>query len=102
MQLHGNKIIMRKFSQGIDFLGYVILSHHLALRTKTKRRIFKKMRALKLNCDEGKISESSFNQSLQSYLGVLSHANAHRLGEDIRNGFGYNISIKGREERGTI
>ncbi len=30
-------------------------------------------------------SPDSVERSLRSYLGVLSHANAHRLGEDLQN-----------------
>ena len=44
LHLHPNKVEIRKLSQGIDFLGYVILPHHLVLRTKTKKRMFRKLR----------------------------------------------------------
>ena len=38
LELHPSKVSIRKYRQGIDFLGYVALSHHIALRTKTKKR----------------------------------------------------------------
>jgi retron-type reverse transcriptase len=43
LNLHLNKIIIRKYKQGIDFLGYVVRLYCITLRTKTKKRIFKKV-----------------------------------------------------------
>lgn len=83
LNLHPNKIIIRKYRQGIDFLGYVVLPHHRVLRTKTKRRIFKKIKNKKLDREEGTISEESLNQSLQSYLGVLKHCCSKNIEEKI-------------------
>ncbi|MFH1315650.1 MAG: RNA-directed DNA polymerase [Candidatus Uhrbacteria bacterium] len=37
--LHPNKVSICKLSQGIDWLGYVVLPHYRVLRTKTKRRM---------------------------------------------------------------
>ncbi|OGZ33312.1 MAG: hypothetical protein A2174_01060 [Candidatus Portnoybacteria bacterium RBG_13_41_18] len=42
LTLHPDKIVIRKYHQGIDFLGYVILPHYRVLRTKTENRIIKK------------------------------------------------------------
>jgi len=63
LNLHPNKVFIRKLSQGIDFLGYVVLPYHKILRTKTKKRIFKKVS----------------DKNLQSYLGVLKHCNGYKL-----------------------
>lgn len=82
LNLHPNKIIIRKFHQGIDFLGYVVFPHHKILRTKTKRRMMKKIKNKKLDLQNNLICENHFNQSLQSYLGVLKHCEGHK----IRNG----------------
>lgn len=71
LYLHPNKIIIRKYRQGIDFLGYVILPHHRVLRTKTKSRILKK------------INESINEHSLQSYFGVLSHCSGDKIKQKI-------------------
>jgi len=43
LELHSKKITIRKFHQGVDFLGYVVLPHHRLLRTKTRQRIFRKL-----------------------------------------------------------
>ena len=82
-ELHNNKVFIRKFNQGIDFLGYVVLPHYRVLRTRTKRRIFRKIRQKRLDFENGKISEESFNKSLQSYLGILKHCYGHKVKKRI-------------------
>lgn len=84
LKLHPDKIIIRKLSQGIDFLGYVILLHHRVLRTKTKKRIFRKLYSKNEELQNGTISEESFNQSLQSYLGVLKHCSSWKIKEKLQ------------------
>ena len=87
LELHPHKISIRKFNQGVDFLGYITLPHHRILRTKTKKRIFKKMEKKVLEYNTGVITERTLNQSLQSYLGVLSHANTQALCNELKNQF---------------
>ncbi len=63
LKLHPNKITVRKYRQGVDFLGYVSRPHYRVIRTTTKRRIIRRV-----------------NQSnLQSYLGVCFHAHAKSI-----------------------
>lgn len=73
LDLHPNKVTIRKYHQGIDFLGYMQFPYHRILRNKTQRRMLKKV-------DRG-ISEDS----LHSYLGVLSHCDAVQLSAQIKN-----------------
>lgn len=87
LKLHPNKVTIRKFHQGIDFLGYVVLPHYQQLRTKTKKRIFGKVYWRVLEEKQGRISAETLEQSLQSYLGVLSHANSHKLSQKLKNQF---------------
>ncbi len=68
LELHPNKIEIRKISQGIDFLGYVVLPYAIVLRTKTGKRIMKKL-------DES---------NAVSYLGVLSHCRGRKLRAHVR------------------
>ena len=77
LELHPKKISLRNLRWGIDFLGYIVLPHYIFVRTKTKKRMFKKLKE--------KVVLENFNQSLQSYLGYLSHANTYRLGINLRN-----------------
>ncbi|MEK7616277.1 MAG: reverse transcriptase domain-containing protein [Patescibacteria group bacterium] len=67
LQLHPNKIILRTYRQGIDFLGYVVRPYCRTLRTKTKKRIFKN------------ISE----KNLASYLGVLDHCDGYAIRQKL-------------------
>ena len=83
LSLHSDKIKIRKYHQGIDFLGYVSFPHHRILRTKTKRRMFRKIERRIEQLKQNKISEESFNQTIQSYLGVLKHCKSHKLVCDI-------------------
>ncbi|MBI5452614.1 hypothetical protein HY945_04060, partial [Candidatus Gottesmanbacteria bacterium] len=85
LSLHESKIIIRKYTQGIDFLGYIILPYVIVPRTKTKRRVFKKLKERIEDLGSGKISEESFHQTLQSYLGYLRHANSYRLAQVLKN-----------------
>lgn len=87
LELHPKKITIREFHQGVDFLGYILLPHHRLLRTKTRQRIFKKLENRIKEYKNGTISEQTLEQSLQSYLGVLSHANTYRLEQELKNQF---------------
>ncbi|MBU4274514.1 reverse transcriptase/maturase family protein [Patescibacteria group bacterium] len=83
LSLHKGKVIIKKHHQGIDFLGYVDLPYHRILRTKTKKRMLEKIKLKSLDFDKGKISKDLFNQTLQSYFGVLKHCNGHELKQKI-------------------
>lgn len=85
LDLHPRKVTIRKYMQGIDFLGYVLLPHHRVLRTKARRRMVRKLTERIENCKAGQLPPESVEQSLQSYLGVLSHANCYRLSQDLQN-----------------
>ncbi|MFA5936566.1 MAG: reverse transcriptase domain-containing protein [Candidatus Paceibacterota bacterium] len=87
LELHPKKVTITKHIRGVDFLGYVILPKHIKLRTKTKRKIPKKIHQMVERYKQGKITELTLYSSLQSYLGVLSHANAYNLSQEIQNKF---------------
>jgi retron-type reverse transcriptase len=85
--LHPRKIALRPLHQGIDFLGYVLLPHHRVLRTATKRRMCRKLTQKLDEYFRGQASSDSINQSLQSYLGLLSHADTSTLQSEVKNRF---------------
>jgi len=85
LDLHPKKVIIRKYSQGVDFLGYVTLPHAKLVRKRTKNRMLRKLREKMRDLERGLISEESVSRSFQSYLGILSHANAHKLSEHLKN-----------------
>lgn len=67
LKLHPRKREIRKASQGIDFLGYILLPHYSLLRTSTKRRIVRfTLRGLS-------------ERQKASYLGVLFHAKTYKI-----------------------
>lgn len=68
LELHPNKVTIRPWPQGIDFLGFVSTPHATLIRTKTKRRML------------AKVGE----RNLSSYLGICSHACAYRTSETLR------------------
>lgn len=74
---------IRRLDNGIDFLGYVVLPHYILPRTKTKRRIFKKLKEKVDDLKNKKISETSFNQTLASYFGFLKHADSYKLTQNL-------------------
>lgn len=88
LNLHENKITLGKHTRGVDFLGYVALPHHRVLRTKTKKRIFKKLDLKREWVRRGVITTESLNQALQSYFGVLSHCSGFKISECLRAQFG--------------
>jgi retron-type reverse transcriptase len=87
LELHPHKISLRPLAQGIDFLGYVILPNHRVLRTTTKRRMLRKVSERHSGYFKGEVAGDSFNQTMQSYLGMLSHADTHELTQNLKNQF---------------
>lgn len=88
LELHPKKIVLRNLSWGVDFLGYIILPHYILPRTKTKRRLFKKLEMKHQVLESGKITQQSFSQTFQSYLGFLSHASSFKLQQKLKSDFG--------------
>lgn len=76
LQLHPQKISIRKISRGVDFLGYICMPHHRLIRTKTKRRMLRKMKERIAEFQSGTIAFANFDQTFQSYLGLLQQTNS--------------------------
>jgi retron-type reverse transcriptase len=68
LELHPTKVSIKTFASGVDFLGWVHFRDHRVLRTSSKRRMFRRIEEV-----GGK------EESVQSYLGLLSHGNARKL-----------------------
>jgi len=85
LSLHDKKRTIRNYRHGIDFLGYITLPHIILPRTKTKRRLMKKINEKIENFNYNKITYTSLNQTAQSYLGLLKQSNAYRLSQDLKN-----------------
>lgn len=67
LTLHPDKLFIKTLNSGLDFLGWVNFPDHRVLRTKTKRRMFKRLRV------------NSRPESVNSYLGLLSHGNGYKV-----------------------
>lgn len=83
LELHPNKISIKTLFSGVDFLGMINFSDYRILRTKTKRRMMKKILEKRELLDKKLISEELFSQSLQSYLGMLGHCRGHKIAREI-------------------
>ena len=87
LTLHPKKVILRKLIQGIDFVGYVLFEKHLLLRTRSKQRMKRRLKQSYENYLIGKSEAAVMDQQLQSYLGMLSHANEHTLSQALKNAY---------------
>ncbi|MEK7106810.1 MAG: hypothetical protein AAB899_01310, partial [Patescibacteria group bacterium] len=72
--------------------GYVILPHHIVLRTKTKRQMLKKLFEAEAQVRTGRVAEASFEQTVQSYLGLLKHCNGYKVTCVVQNNFTQSLS----------
>jgi RNA-directed DNA polymerase len=88
LEIPDSKTSINTLASGIDFLGWVNFVDHRVLRTKTRRRMFKQLTQKHIELDYGFIDEFSYQQSLQSYLGILQHGCGYNLGNMVKNSFG--------------
>jgi retron-type reverse transcriptase len=71
LSMHPDKVYIKTAASGVDFLGWVHFSDHRVLRTASKRRMWRR------------IHEHPTVETLQSYRGLLSHGNAHKLEQEV-------------------
>lgn len=74
LTLHPNKMQLETLSSGIEFLGWVNFPKYRILKTKTKKRMIKR---LMLNPSSGTIA---------SYVGLMKHGNTYNLKNKIFSG----------------
>jgi len=75
LTMHPDKISIKTFASGIDFLGWIHFPRHRVPRAKTKKR------ALKRNRLELRV------EILHSYLGIFFHGNAHEVQKQLKNDY---------------
>lgn len=83
IQIHPNKVSIRTWRQGIDVLGYVSYPTHRTIRTKTKKRIKKKIAQAKILLEKGLISKESYMQTIASYKGRIKHCWSQGLQKEL-------------------
>jgi len=69
---HPHKISITTIASGIDFLGWVHFPDHRVLRTTTKKRVFRGIK-----------EKQGQEETVQLYLGVLSHGNTRKLQDEV-------------------
>ena len=72
LALHPDKVFIKTFASGVDFLGWVHFPNHRVLRTTTKKRMFRNIKA-----------KNGKEETVQSYLGLMSHGNSWKLRQKI-------------------
>lgn len=72
LNLHENKVYIKTYDSGVDFLGWVHFSHHRQIRTTTKRKIIRMMRGYPKR------------ETISSYRGLLSHGNTYFLQKRLK------------------
>jgi retron-type reverse transcriptase len=71
LNLHPDKVCIKTYSSGVDFLGWVHFPDHRVLRTTTKKRMFRRLQERK-----GQEGEEA---TKKSYLGMLGHGDGWKL-----------------------
>ena len=72
LKLHPKKLQIKTLASGVDFLGWTHFPDHLILRTTTKRKMYREIRA-----KDGK------EETVRSYFGLLSHGNARKVRAEV-------------------
>ncbi len=75
LELHPDKVFLKTFVSGVDFLGWVHFPEHRVLRTVTKRRMLKRVSTCQVDTLEA---------TRASYLGLLKHGNTYKLKKMLR------------------
>ncbi len=75
LTIHPQKIFLKTFASGVDYLGWIHFPDHRVLRTATKRKMLRRLK------------ENPKNEALQSYLGLLGHGNTAKLKKKVLNSF---------------
>ena len=71
LKMHPDKVFIKTLYSGVDFLGWVIFFDHRILRSKTKKRMLKR------------IKKNQSIETLNSYLGLLKHGNSRKILNNI-------------------
>ena len=68
-----------KSKQGVNFCGYKINAYRLKIRDKGKRKLKKKVKTLKENIKQGKMTSKEAQKYLAGHLGYIKIANTYHL-----------------------
>ena len=68
-----------KSKQGVNFCGYKINEYRMKIRDKGKRKLKKKIKYLKQEIKQGKITSKEAKKYLAGHLGYIKYANVNNL-----------------------
>ena len=72
LEMRPDKVFIKTFASGVDFLGWAHFPDHRVLRTATKKRMFRRIQ-----------EEDTKKERVNSYLGMLSHGNAYHMSRRV-------------------
>ena len=75
LELHPDKVFIKTFSSGVDFLGWIHFPYHRVLRTATKRRMVKNL------------EQNTKEEIRRSYMGLLKHGDGYKLSKKMLQSF---------------
>ncbi len=67
LNLHPDKVYIKTYASGIDFLGWIHFPHHRQIRTTTKRKMLRNTKHFPRS------------QTVNSYRGLLLHGNTYKV-----------------------
>jgi len=79
LKMHENKVYIKTYASGVDFLGWVHFPYHRQIRTATKRKILRKLKGYPKP------------ETISSYRGLLSHGDTYKLKKHIQSRFGIGL-----------
>lgn len=67
LKLHENKVYIKTYASGVDFLGWVHFPYHRQIRTTTKRKVIRKLKGYPKP------------ETVSSYRGLLGHGDTYKV-----------------------
>ena len=67
LRLHENKVYIKTYGSGVDFLGWVHFPYHRSIRSTTKRKLIRKLKGYPKP------------QTITSYRGLLDHGDTYKI-----------------------
>jgi retron-type reverse transcriptase len=72
LSLHENKVYIKTYASGVDFLGWVHFPYHRQIRTSTKRKVIRKLKGYPKQ------------ETINSYRGLLGHGDTYEFRKSLK------------------
>jgi RNA-directed DNA polymerase len=79
LRMHENKVYIKTYATGVDFLGWIHFPYHRQIRTSTKRKLVRRLRGYPKH------------ETISSYRGLLGHGNTYKLKKRIQANTGIEL-----------